>query len=165
MKLREIQEQIIVQETLANLMAYYETWHQGSVGLLMSISSGFDAQDVSERLTRMKFEIDPEKAFRQIISAAMYTENEEEFQSSLRKSAAFHALNSIVEKDEEILNKAIFRDMMSESIASDSFFDEKLKYFFDTNIDTRVHVWKRILTDEMLTELRARVDQVISDLD
>lgn len=157
MKLENVLTEIVTIEELSDLVAYYEVCFQGALGFIASFSSGFDPEDATARLSHMQFELVPQAVFSVIIRIALESEDENEMHHLIKKAGAHKALEDLLEKDTEILNKTIFYDQMDEMIESEIFFDARMEEFIDINHPSRLEVWRNVLTEEMIQALRSNL--------
>lgn len=163
MKLENVLTEIITIDTLSDLVAYFEVCFQGALGFIASFSSGFDPEDATERLSHMQFELVPQAVFSVIIRIALESEDEEQMHNTIKKAAAHKALEDLLEKDNEILNRKIFFDQMDEMIESEIFFDARMEEFIDINHPGRLEVWRKVLTDEMIQALKDNLKTLETD--
>lgn len=160
MKLETVLNEIITIEELSHYVAYYEVSYQGALGFITSFSSGFDPEDATQRLNSMNFELVPQEMFTVIIRIALESKDNLQIHHEIKKEAAIKALDDIMEKDHEILNREIFHDQMEEMIQTEIFFDPKMEQFIQDNQPSRQKVWKNVLTDTMIASLRDNLKTV-----
>ncbi len=158
----ELLKSVLKKENLVELIAYFETVFQMSL-LFFVQQSGFDRDDVIERLEEMGLQIDTDYFF-DIINELVFDYelpndylNFDYFFPIIKEKAIYYALNEYIKADKTLLNKEIYFQTMLEEIAKGGYFAEDLDELVDNELPFRISYWDEIIDEKLCSQ----IEQVI----
>lgn len=159
--MNQAEKEILNQFTYDNLienLSKYELYYQISLEYLVQ-QTEFDKDSALAKLEKMQLEVDPEQVFYTIIAITRnwkdFSTFEKNFSQELQKHASINALEDYVKNDPDLLHPEIFLDETIEKINNEEFFTDKMKKFFDEEIDN-IHVrWQTIVPKELAENIKS----------
>ncbi len=148
MKNRESFLQLIFEkENLVEIVAYFETVFQMSI-LYFVQTSGFDRDDVIERLEDMGIQIDTDYLFDFLKDIPLLENESDDFEyifPLLRKKAIEYALFEYLKSDKQLLNKNLFYESMIDEIQNGEYFNKDIDELVDNELPYRINSWNEII--------------------
>lgn len=160
MELRELLKELFEYKKLTWLIAYYETYYQMSLAFYVK-KSGFENENMVERVSKLELDIDPEKFFINLIDLAnlyFIKENPLEYiEKDIKHIASVNSLNDFVEKDEALLNKEAFASETLKEITNERIHKEVVDNLVKSELPHRVKVWRGIIDTSVTEEISQKV--------
>ncbi len=156
---------ILTNENISYLLAYYETYYQLSYGFYISYTSGFDIADSTKKVKELKPKVNKEFIVLKIVESIDNSKSIEDIKEYFRISSSLKALEDFLESDNELLNKAIFRDLMIESIGDGTLFKDQLSLMFMEVFPIRLNIWKGYVDEGTIKEITVALDHLSHDRD
>lgn len=154
---KEIINQFAYDNLITNL-SKYELYYQISLEYLVQ-QTEFDKESALAKLEKMQLEVDPEHVFYSIIAITRswkdFSTYKDKFDTELQKHASINALEDYVKNDPDLLHPEIFLDETIEKINNESFFNQKMKQFFDEEIDNILIRWQTIVPKDLAENIKS----------
>jgi hypothetical protein len=153
---KKLSEQFNYENIVKNL-AVYELAYQIALEYMVQLTE-FDKQSALEKIEQMQLEVDPERVFYSIIAITRTWENiekfDKEFYNELKKHACINALEDYIKNDKDLMHPEAFLEEMVTKINLGVFFNDKMNYFFNAELDNVILRWKSIISSNLAQDIR-----------
>ena len=152
-------------DNIVKNLAVYELAYQIALEYMVQLTE-FDKQSALDKIEQMQLEIDPERVFYSIIAITRTWENidnyDKEFYNELKKHACINALEDYIKNDKDLMHPETFLEEMVAKINVGIFFNDKMKQFFDEQIDNVVLRWRSVISSHLADDIKKTANSMLS---
>ena len=157
-KLKDLIDCFFEKEMILEILTSYDLYYQISLGNYVYTTT-LDTVESINKLQELNLHINPGLVFTttfNILELIAVEKNDikKSFFTNLKARSMFHSLYDFLNNDKEIIDPRPFRDMISEQIANDTFFNEEMKKQFDRAYDDTFFHWSRMISSKAAKEIK-----------
>jgi GTPase SAR1 family protein len=146
--------------TIIDFVTKYELYYHISLGNYI-FETLLDVEETSQKLQELNLNVSPIKVLLYIFEIIEENLEKKDIENiveiNIRKKASLHALNDFIAKDKELIGKNYYEKQKIEDIENDLFFNEVMKFNFETNYQKTYEHYNLILTDKLLEDVQNKI--------
>lgn len=145
---------------LVDLVTKYELYYHISLSSYV-FETFLDLEETTIKLQELNLQVSTQKALfniYNIIQKNFTNENlDKDLELLLRKEAALDALDDFINNDKELIGITYYRKQKQKDISNDIFFNEHMKFNFESNYLKTYKHYDLVITDEFLQKVQNKI--------
>jgi|GEM_PF-817292 len=142
---------------LVDLVTKYELYYHISLSSYV-FETLLDLEETVKKVQELNLQVSPQKALFDIYSLILKDINKEaldkDLEVKIRKASALQALDDFIKADKELLGVKYYELQKKEDINNDKFFNENMKYNFESNYQKTFEHYNLVITDKLVQDVK-----------